>query len=155
MGGEPSAHSGILKQDTWPVMKSRQFVILVVASLMMAAAPPSAQYMPARGYPSAWDRFVEGTKRFLHDPLGRHRADPRALPPDLDADSLDNRRAGSVFAPKTMKRDDQVRQATATDEAPAKVAPPVKPTKPQLRSLFSRKRGPSRTVSEFMAEEKP
>ncbi len=148
----PRSHE-VHPQDTWPDMKFQRYAVPGLALLLMAAAPPSA---PRAEFPSTWSRIVAGAKRFVHDPLGRAQSAPPTLPPQLE---IDGQRTGSAFAGKPQKpsRDEQVRPATAVEkealDAPAKKV--SRPRKSPRTSIFSRERRPSRTLSEYMAEEKP
>ena len=146
----------IQSQDTWPNMKSQQYqvcAVLALAVLLTAAAPPSAQQGE---FPSTWSRIVAAAKRFARDPLGRTPTEPPTLPPQLE---IDGQRAGSVLSQQSpqARRDQQVKPATAVETVVS--APPAKkvarPQKAVRTSLFSRDRRPTRTISEYMAEEKP
>ncbi len=135
-------------------MKSQRLIVFALAVLLMAAAPPIA---PRPAAPSWWSRIVAGAKQFVHDPLGSLHSPPRSLPPEPDLLDADNRRAGSALAPPSpaLQRDALVRPAAAVEKVTPPAAPLRKPQKTAKRSLFSRNRSPSRTVSEYMAEEKP
>ena len=124
-------------------MKPKQWAILLLAMWLMAAAPPDQRYVPPT---SLWSRFVAAAKRLVHVPFGQ----PRHEPANWNAP-----RAGSVLSTSppeheaTVRRDDDVRQATAVEPAAEATRTARKPW------LFSRPERPSRTVSDFMAEEKP
>jgi hypothetical protein len=131
-------------------MKLRPWLMLLLATLLMAAAPPVRQAPP-----STWDKLKSGAQRLLpRAPARPQSASQRSLP---DA-AINAGRSGSALSgqPANVRRDQQVRQATAVEAARPKPVPAAHSTrKPSRPGLFSREKRPSRTLSQYMAQEKP
>jgi hypothetical protein len=132
-------------------MKLQPWLMLILAALLMAAAPPMRQAAP----PSAWDKLKSGAQRLLPKaPARQQSAQPRELPNTTTRAG----RSGSVLSgqPSNVRHDPQVRPATAVETARPK--PPLAARSARKASrpgLFSREKRPSRTLSQYMAEEKP
>lgn len=127
-------------------MKLTSLAIVALAVLTMAAAP---QEESRGGHRSAWSGLVEGAKSFVHNPFGLvHREQPQAAA-GRGAGMPDPRKAQPRGTPRSAAvRDGRVRPATATAVA-------NEPARSKRATLFSRHKRPSRTISEYMAQEKP
>jgi hypothetical protein len=138
-------------------MKFKHFATIAVAALVMAAAPPQYEAPRAR---SPWSRFVEGARSFAHNPFGLVHREPRRRMPvpdvaepqhhprkDASAETMHlsvpqpqpGARQMSAFLPESIAADRAARQTSPTKRA----------------AWFSRDKRKRRTVSEFMAQEKP
>jgi hypothetical protein len=112
-------------------------VTIALAILALAAAPPPSESSARR---SPWRVIVERTKAMAHDPFGRKRDDRR--PPEAAVVGKPGRAA----------------QGEGTASRPTARSPfPTEPTAPQVKrsSWLSRAKSRPRTVSEFMAQQKP
>jgi len=126
-------------------------------------APASRQVAPR---PSLWGKISEGAKRL--NPF----APPDATP--ISEQELTARRRAAAQAQqasreRTVRRDPNVQAASAVEpvkrppsqtaqraSGPARAkAPAAKQPPPRKTTLFGRPKGPSRTASQYMAEEKP
>ncbi|REK07169.1 MAG: hypothetical protein DWQ37_21710 [Planctomycetota bacterium] len=104
-----------------------------LAVLAMAAAPPATvQHAP----PSGWNRFVAGAKGFFRNPLGTRRSTPNMPAPD-----------DTVVPELTLPPEHGTPQVPTTPRRPVRRASWI--------DFLKRQRRASRTVSEYMAEEKP
>jgi hypothetical protein len=122
--------------------KWTQIVTLAVALLALAAAPAAQEKSASR---SSWSRMVDRAKAIVPNPFAR---ETRAVPGK--AGSAANGSAGQ--APVA---DQGVRRASASRpivKAPLSARPPATANK---SSWFTRGKRKSRTVSEYMAQEKP
>jgi len=128
--------------------KRRQLAAIACALLALAAAPPAEH---RGGSPSAWSRIVQKAKTILHDPFGRGAREaekssnqvgvaPRRLPGSSDY----------TTAPAASPAARQVSAARPIGKPGAAETSAVK-----RASWWSRPKRPSRTVSEYMAQEKP
>jgi hypothetical protein len=132
-------------------MKLQPWLMLLLATLLMAAAPPVRQ----AASPSAWDKLKNSAQRLLPKASVRPQSAQQRNLPDA---SVNSGRSGSALSgqPANMRRDPQVRQATVVEPARPKPAPAAHGTRRPSRSgLFSREKRPSRTLSQYMAQEKP
>jgi hypothetical protein len=135
-------------------MKFKPWLMLLLATFLMAAAPPSRP--PAT--PSAWDKIKSSAKRLLPHPEAPKPLTQRKVQAPPRAGASANRSASELSAQEpAVRRDPQVQQATAIEKPAPRAAAASRPQqrKPVKPSLFSREKRPTRTLSQYMAEEKP
>ena len=140
------------KQDTWRIMKFQTWFILLLATQLMAAAPPLRQ--PAA--PSAWEKLKNGAQRLIPKSPTRSQSSQRSthMPPEIE---INSDRVGSALTGQSsdLRRDTQVRPATAVESLPHAPGAARKSKKPPRPALLTREKRPARTLSQYMAEEKP
>ena len=132
-------------------MKFQPLLILLLATQLMAAAPPVQP--PATA--STWDKIKNGALRLVPKAPTPSQSGQRTshVPPEFE---VETDRAGSALGsqPADVRRDAQVRQATAVEKVP-RAATATRSKKTSRPARFSREKRPSRTLSQYMAEEKP
>lgn len=109
-------------------MQLRHCIVIVLATLALGAAPPGMRGDAPQD--STWGRFKSGALRLLP---GGDRTNAQPLPIGQD----------HPVGQPSMKPDPRVRPATAVT------------VEPRRRGLFGRERRPQRTLSDYMAWEKP
>jgi hypothetical protein len=113
------------------------FAPLLLADKAVAAPPQSRAGIQSEApQQSAWSKLKSGVLRVL---------------PGADDDAA----ASLANSQQSVRRDAQVRPANANQPVPPQAAPPAATRKSPRRGLFARKGPPGRTVSEYMAQEKP
>jgi hypothetical protein len=135
--------------------KCTQLVTIVAAVLALAAAPTTEESGAGR---SPWSRMVERAKAMVHDPFGREHRDARggkvSAPMGVQRSQHDT--AADAKNPPGPAADRGVRQASASRPI-AKSAGGAKPSAAASKrpSWLARVKRKPRTVSEYMAQEKP
>jgi len=123
--------------------KTKYLATIALAALAMAAAPASDEAAPRA---SSWSRIVGGAKGFVQNPFGLLRRAARERGPETNL-------SPEITGPR---RDPLVRQATArAAKSPAKAPAAARPPEASRAIWFSRPQRESRTVFQYMAEEKP
>jgi hypothetical protein len=134
-------------------MKFKSVATIAVVVLAMGAAPP----FEAGGRRSAWSGFVEGVKQFAHNPFGLARRGKRQKTQSPNDAAPGRQTSQAPTAQRPLPRPNGgVRQTTALLPEP-KAAPGAGGQTPHAKraTLYSRPKRRARTISEYMAEEKP
>lgn len=128
-------------------MKPRYLAIIAWAALLMAAAPPPAD---TREHGSIWSRIVARTKALVHNPFGPARPDAGNQRPPTHGTV---RRRPTTSGPPSRRQPLQT-SAFAPESIAADIAARKSP-RAERTAWFSREKPRRRTVSEYMAQEKP
>lgn len=134
-------------------MKLKSLATIAVAVLAMAAAPPRES---GGGRRSTWGSLVDGVKAFAHNPFGLARRGTRhdAQSPNRAAPAMPTHEvpAAQRTAPRSMSN---VRQATSLLPESKATSGRGKALPVKRATLFSRSKRRARSISEYMAQEKP
>jgi hypothetical protein len=137
-------------------MKLKHLATIAVAALVMAAAPPLQEAPRAR---SPWSRLVDGAKTFAHNPFGLVHRGPRQSMPASDGAEPHGQPKKDVRGDPTLsapRPDSGARRASAFGaESIAADGAARKTPQAKHATWLSRGQRKSRTMSEFMAQEKP